>query len=248
MFIYTAHDPESALSVLAASFRLYFASFLYALTLSIVSSLTFLATNFFIENHIDPNTNLYEILPAVLSTILSLIFFIPLIKRIYSVGANLPITTAEAFRGFFMHFYRLLILVILTGLAASILPAIFAYSKIEVNTTVSVILLFMLLFIYIYIGLRIYFTSLFIVLENKGIWESLKASFRIEHNHMWLTFCVLTLYVFGFWTVISFTSGYFVWQPLGVDLYTLLLSIVTLPLFLSIQICQFFNLKKLAKQ
>lgn len=247
MFKYTANKPESALSVLAASFRLYFASFLYSITLSIVASMTFLATNYFAENHLDM-TNIYNAaIPGSISSILGLIFFIPLIKRIYSVGAGLPITTAEAFSGFFIHFIRLTIFVFLIAFAGAIIPVLWKLSNIQTQSTLILIPFFLIAFVYIYIALKIYFTPIFIVLENKSVIESLKASLRIEHHHLWLTFCVLALYCFGYWAVVSSTSGLLVWQPLGIDFYTLLLSIITLPLFMSIQICQFFNLKRLAQ-
>jgi len=118
MFKYTAHDPESPLSVLAASFRLYCASFLYTIGLSLISAMTFLATNFFLLHHLDMSNFYYSLLPGPISTIIGLIFFIPLIKRIYSVGAQLPISTRHAFSGFFLHFVRLVILLIIAIIAA----------------------------------------------------------------------------------------------------------------------------------
>lgn len=248
MFKYTAHNPNSAFSVLAASFRLYFSSFLYSVILAVVASLTFLAANYIFATYFTFSEIYFSVIPGAISSILGLIFFIPLIKRIYSVGADLPITTPEAFRGFFTHFVRLVIFIVLTILLSMIVPTAWTYlAPEEMSMTWQIILTAIVIFIYVYIGLKIYFAPMFIVLENKHVWDALKGSFRIEHHHMWLTFCVLSLYFLGYWTVISFTSGYFVWEPLGVDLYTLVLSTLTLPLFLSIQICQFFNLKKLSK-
>src|SRR5690606_2872960 len=104
----------------------------------------------------------------------------------------------------------------------------------------------LIVLIYLYLIVKIYFAPLFIVLENKNVFEALRLSMKIEHNHMWLTFCVIALFYFGFQLVISLTSGFFVWEPLGINLYLTLLSVLVLPLFLSIQICQFFNLKRLS--
>jgi len=247
MFKYTAKNPESAFSVLAASFRLYFASFLYSLTLSIVASLTFWTTNYFIHTYFEMDEVYSQFIPGSVSSLLSLIFFIPLIKRIYSVGAGLPITTHEAFRGFFIHFIRLTLFAVLTLAVASIIPLIWDLAGPKTYSTSILIPAAIISFVYIYIGLKIYFAPLFIVLENKSILDATKASLRIERQHVWMTFCILVTYIFGYWTVISFTSGYFVWDPLGIDLYMLIFSVITLPLFFSIQICQFFNLKRLAK-
>jgi hypothetical protein len=248
MFKYTAHDPESALSVLAASFRLYCASFLYTIVLSLVSAMTFLATNFYVMNHLDMSNYYYSILPGPISSMLGLIFFIPLIKRIYSVGAQLPISTRLAFSGFFKHFVRLVLLIALAMTAGMFLPVVLMIINPELSPGWMVSLFCLMLIVYVYIILKFYFTALFIVLENKSVLEALKASLKIEHNHMWLTFCVLALYYFGYQMVISFTSGFFTWEPLGINLYLLLLSVLVLPLFLSIQICQFFNLKRLSSR
>lgn len=247
MFKYTAQNPESALSVLAAAFRLYFASFLYSLTLSVIATLTFLSTNFVLVNYLEITNQFFVILPIVLSSSISLVFFIPLIKRIYSVGAELPISTARAYDGFFIHFFRMLVFILLCVIASAIIPGIWTLINPQINPNISMVLLCLLVVLYIYIGLKIYFTAMFIILENKAIFEAIKASFRIEFDHMWLTFCVLSLYFLGYWAVTSMMSGYIVWDSLGIDLPTEIFSVIALPLFLSIQICQFMNLKRLSK-
>lgn len=246
MFKYIAHDPESPLSVLAASFRLYCASFLYSVILSLVSTMTFLATNHYLVVHLNKGTYYYSFTPALVSTLLGLIFFIPLIKRIYSVGAGLPITTPHAFSGFFTHFVRL---ILFTGICTSVglmLPMILALMNPNINPGWVVFIFCLIILIYLYLIIKIYFAPLFIVLENKNVFEALRLSMKIEHDHMWLTFCVIALFYFGYQMIISFTSGLFVWEPLGINLYLTLLSVLVLPLFLSIQICQFFNLKRLS--
>jgi hypothetical protein len=248
MFKYTAHDPESPLSVLAASFRLYYASFLYTIVLSLVSTMTFFAVNVFLMQHLDMDNIYYSFLPGPLSTMISLIFFIPLIKRIYSVGAQLPITTRQAFSGFFLHFFRLVSLIFLAWGAGLLIPLIWMVAAPTVSNEVNITLFCLILILYLYLILKFYFTALFIVLENKSVLESLKASLKIEHNHMWLTFCVLVLFYFGVQLLISLTGGMAIWKPLGINLYVTLLSVLILPLFLSIQICQFFNLKRLSNQ
>jgi hypothetical protein len=248
MFKFIARNPESPLSVLAAGFRLYFASFLYSLTLTVVASLTFLSSNFITYHFLPANSFFIELFPAISSSILSFIFFIPLIKRIYSVAAGLPVTTASAFSGFFTHFIRLTgMFLLVTGLT-SIIPVLWIlYLPAITTTTAMMITIGVLGFVYVYIALKIYFTAIIIILENRGIIEALKTSFKLEHDHMLLTFSIIVIYLFGYWGVNSTLSGLYMWEAIGVDLSTLILSIISLPLFLSIQICQYFNLKKLPK-
>jgi hypothetical protein len=210
--------------------------------------MTFLATNFYFVHHLDMNNVYYRAIPGPISVIISFIFFIPLIKRIYSVGAQLPISTRHAFSGFFLHFVRLVILFIIAIIAAMLIPAIWMFINPQFSDGVRVTIFCIILILYVYTILKFYFTALFVVLENKGVLEALKASLKIEHAHMWLTFCVITLFYFGTRLIISFTSGLFVWEPLGINLYLTLLSVLVLPLFLSIQICQFFNLKRLSNR
>lgn len=247
MFKYTVDHPESTLSILGASFRLYFASFWVSLVLSVVASLTFLSMNYAFSELFQGAAPYYGPLPGLLSAMLGLIFFIPLIKRIYSVGAQLPISTPLAFSGFFTHFIRLVLFLIFVAVLSIIFPLIWGLLKPSIQPQYLPAILFPLVFLYIYIALRLYFTPLFIVLENKGLWQAIKASVAIGHNHLWLTFCVLSLFYFAYWGVASMMTGHILLEPIGVDLATEVLSVIVLPLFLSIQLCQFFNLKTLAK-
>lgn len=247
MFKYTANNPDSALSVLGAALRLYFASFFYTLTLSVIATLTFWTASHLASTYLVISNQLITFLVWFIPAIAGLIFFIPLIKRIYSVGAGLPISTRQAFTGFIKDLCRLTIFIVLCIIASAIIPLLCAAIKLPQNGHLFFALFAICSFIYFYVGLKIYFTPLFIVLENKGLIDALKCSLKIEHNHMWLTFSVLSLYFFIYWAVISFTTGYIVIETINLDLATEIFSVIALPLFLCIQICQFFNLKKLSQ-
>jgi hypothetical protein len=247
MFKYNAINPNSALSVLSVALRLYFASFLYTLVLSIIATLTFFSISYILLTYLPPMNKYMALILSFVPSLISLIFFIPLIKRIYSVGADLPITTTEAFRGFIIHYCRMAVFIILCITASMIFPLLWIYFNPSLNQHVYFFLIAFISFIYIYIGLKVYFTAMFIVLENKGIIDALKSSLRIEHRHMWLTFCVLFIYFLAYWCVISLTSGIIIWEVLGIDIITEIFTVITLPLFLCIQIAQFFNLKRLTR-
>lgn len=248
MFKYIADNRESAWSVLGAGLRLYFSSFLYTLTLSIIATLTFLSARVVFSGPLPLDKPYQVALLSILPPLLSLVFFIPLVKRIYSVGAQLPISTARAFDGFFTHYLRMALFVLICTLASLIFPVIWILTKPQLNPHVQAwIMIFVILF-YIFIGLKVYFTALFIILENKGIIEAVKASIKIEHNQTWLTFSVLALYFFGYWALVNFVTEHIIWQALGIDLVTEFISVIALPLFLCIQITQFFNLKVLANE
>lgn len=248
MFKYIAEDRESAWGVLGAAIRLYFSSFLYTLVLSIIATLTFLTARVIFAGPLPLDKPYQVALLAFLPTLLGLVFFIPLVKRIYSVGAQLPISTARAFDGFFIHYARMAVFVILCTLASLIIPILWFLFKPQLTPNVEVWLLFLTMFIYIFVGLKIYFTAMFIILENKGIFEAIKASIMIEYRQTWLTFCVLFLYFFGYWALVNFATKHIIWQALGIDITTEIISVIALPLFLCIQITQFFNLKELAKE
>jgi hypothetical protein len=254
MFKYFAHDPESAFSVIAAAFRLYFDSFLYTLVLAIIATLTFFSMYFLTVTYLPQNNNVVLTLLSFVPTLISLIFFIPLIKRIYSVGSELPITTAQAFSGFFVHYFRMAFFAILCIAAATALPALWLLINPQLPPGIHgygfgiYLAVCAVLFVYIFVGLKLYFTAMFIILENKPVFESIKLSYKLSHDHLWLTFWVLVVYAFGYWGVSSIFGNIIVWEVLGVDLIKEAFTVITLPLFLSIQITQFFNLKKLAQQ
>jgi hypothetical protein len=247
MFKYTVDHPESTLSILAAGFRLYFASFWVSLVLSIVASLTFLSMSYAFMQLFQGASPYFMPLPMLLSAILGLVFFIPLIKRIYSVGAQLPISTPLAFTGFLKHFIQLIFFLVFIGVLLNIFPLVWGFFKPSIQPQYLPAVFFPLTFLYLYVALRLYFTPLFIVLENKGLWQAIKASIAVGQNHLWLTFCVLSLFYFAYWGVASMTMGHVLLNPIGVDLATEVLSVIALPLFLSIQLCQFFNLKALGR-
>jgi hypothetical protein len=238
--------------VIAAALRLYFDSFFYTLILSIIATMTFFSVYYVAVTYFTLTNDRVLFIMQFLPSLISLIFFIPLVKRIYSVGSELPITTNQAFSGFFVHYFRMAIFIILCILASSIIPATIYYLNPKLPPITSGFAIYLLVcgisFIYIYVTLRLYFTSMFIILENKPILESIKLSFKISQNHIWLTFWVIAMFAFGYWTVTSLFSNILVWEALGLDLVKEAFTVISLPLFLCIQIAQFFNLKKLLQQ
>lgn len=237
MFKYLPKDPDSIRSVLAASFRLYFKSLKYSLALAVSASIIMgLSFEFFLDR------NFNAIVAGLYSSVISLIFFIPLVKRIYSVGAGLPITTGHAFDDFVPDFVRITLLFCLITLGTTLFNIGIALSSYNQWTLIAGS--FLLLFLYAYFLVKIYFASLIIILENKNIFKALVESWHIEHHHMWLTFWVLFTYLVGFALLLTFIQPYIESEAIEL-VVNLVASIIGFPLFICVQLVQFMNLKQL---
>ncbi len=242
MFKYLPTDPNSARSIIKAGFRLYADSFKYSLALSISMSLILTIAFLFFSLY----TQINDFLISFFVSITGLIFFIPLVKRIYSVGAGLPITTKHAYDGFLSHFIRITILICLLNYFSIFI--IFVLSAASAHPTAMLLLAFTVVIGYTYFILKIYFANMFIILENKHIWAALKSSVSIEYHHMWLTFWVIFAFLTLFLIVVTFLSPYFTNSILSESLFNAVVSIIGIPMFIAIQITQFFNLKNLREK
>jgi hypothetical protein len=245
MFKFLPRNPDSAWSVIAAGFKLYFSSFKYSLSYAISMALTLTIIYVGFDNY--TTTNDFTI--SLVATLAGLVFFIPLVKRIYSVGADLPITTQQAFNSFIWHYARLAIIFCLLNLLSIAIVIIMGLTFVSfgaVSPGVMVLVGFLVIVAYFYILLKIYFANMFVLLENQNIWQAFKSSIRIEHHHMWLTFWVIFLFIFLFTAVITFINPYFNDMPNAQIAFNAVATIIGFPLFVCVQICQFFNLKQLS--
>ncbi len=239
MFKFLPRNPESPRSVIAAGFRLYFASFKYSLALvvSLALALTICYTG------LAEYTVLNDVMVSFVTALVGLVFFIPIVKRIYSAGAGLPISTQHAFDGFFTHYVRLVIIVCLLNFLSLFMVIVMGLASF--NIPVLIISSFLLVIAYFYIAIKIYFANMFVLLENKHIFDAFKSSIRIEHHHMWLTFWVLFVYMFSFFVILTFVNPHLNDTPLLQMAFNAAATIIGIPLFICVQICQFFNLKEL---
>lgn len=246
MFKYYPKNPESVRSILAAAFRLYFASFIYSLALSVLAAFTMSFTFYYLTFYVFGVFAYFSLLPTLYATLVTLIFFIPLVKRIYSIGAGLPISTKHAFDGFISHYIRMTLLMCLFGVLSILMDIV--WDMFDFNNIEKVIFFSFLVVMVIIFTVKVYFTPMYIMLENKNVYDAIKSSFKIEFHHSWLTFSVLFVFFIGYSTVVSFTEPYIAVFPFGLDIYTILLSVVAFPLIICIQMTQFFNLKDMTER
>ncbi|TWP23793.1 hypothetical protein ETU10_06050 [Apibacter muscae] len=129
----------------------------------------------------------------LLSMFISIVSF-SYIKLYQNVSEITPSSVWKTSKKYFpkILFYNvLLILTIIIGNLICLIPLMLW--KLGIIVTILLYIIFTFLIFYLYI--KILFSPLFIILEDKGVWDSIKNSFNFTKNIFWETF--LFCLIFG---------------------------------------------------
>lgn len=237
MFKYLPKNPNSILSILRAGIRLYCASFIYTLALSLSVGLTALLVTYFFKIQ---SINL--ILVSLYSSFVTVIFIIPLVKRINCIGLGLPVKSGEAFHDFINSYPRMISLI-----CVYMLVAIVANTFMLISTYTwygYIITLLAIIVINGYIITHIYFADLFIILDNQSMKAAIERSSNVSIRDMWYIAAVVTVFFLLYLALRIFISPYFHGMLLDFNVMDFFAVIIGTPLFVCIQMVHFYQMKQ----
>lgn len=239
MFKYLPHNPDSFLSLLHAGLRLYFAGFLYSLPLALAVGLTTLLVKYVFDvNHIN------LILLSIYSSFFTMIFIVPLIKRLDYVGRGFPFVPGEAFFGFWDGYLRMVSLTCVYTLI-SVMTNIFIFASTFIWYAQAITILTMIV-VNGYIITHIYFANLYVILDRHPMMLAIQKSSAVPVKDMWMIIGVVSVFILAYFCLIEVMAPYAPYFRTGhfnFNYLNLMAVIIGTPLFCCFQIVQFHQLK-----
>lgn len=239
MFKYLPKNPDSLFSILYAGVRLYMASFFYSMPLAVgVGLLTLLVRYLFKLNDVN------LILLSIYSSFVTMIFIVPLIRRLDYVGRGFPFVIGEAFRGFWNGYLRMVSLTCVYTFV-SLMTNIFVMTSKEMWYAYAITLLTMVV-VNGYIVTHIYFANLYIILDRDPMVLAMQKSSAVSVKQMWNIAGVVSVFIFAYLILVEFIAPYapyFRSEHLTFNYINFIAVVIGTPLFCCFQLVQFHQMK-----
>lgn len=240
MFKYLPKNPDSLFSILYAGLRLYCASFFYSMPLALAVGFTTLLIRYVFKLN---DINL--ILLSIYSSFVTMIFIVPLIKRLDYVGRGFPFVVGKAFSRFWDGYLRMVSLTCVYTFT-SLMTNIFIIASREIWYAYGITLLTMVV-VNGYIVTHIYFANLYIILDKEPMVLAIQKSAVVSIKQMWNIAGVVSIFVLAYLTLVVYIAPYgpYFYSPqLTFNIVNFIAVIMGTPLFCCFQIVQFHQMKQ----
>lgn len=239
MFKYLPKNPDSLLSILHAGLRLYCAAFFSSMPLALAVGLTTLLIRYIFKLN---DINL--ILLSIYSSFVTMIFIVPLIKRLDYVGRGFPFIPGKAFSRFWDGYLRMVSLTCVYTFISIMTNIFIIASKFEWYA--YAITLVTMVVVNGYIVTHIYFANLYIILDKEPMIVAMQKSSAVSINQMWNIAGVVSVFILAYLVLVEYIAPYapyFHSADLTFNIFNLIAVIVGIPLFCCFQIVQFQQMK-----